>query len=312
MPMLRTQTAGANVHWRWTLPSESGTGRFLLHFAEMCLAMEAGMLVFHALPIGNPLRSWVDSAIAPQSYTALSNIDLDVHLLGMWVFMSVPMVVWMRIRGHGWRHGADMAGAMLAPTVVCIGLCWLGLDAILPWLPASTMPAMLLAMLALMLHDRQHYTYAQLPGAGERVRGEHVSDFGGLLARDVGTLALGLVVVVAALVPLRPEFGLPDSVWSQAGYHAPVSADGYQEAMVVVKGGYTPDVIVVQHDQPVRLNFERDEPSTCGAVVVLPQFDTRYYLPEGQIVPVELVPEKTGDFPFTCEMGHYRGHLIVQ
>jgi hypothetical protein len=308
--MLRTQAAGGNVHWRWTLPSESGMGRFLLHFAEMCIAMEAGMLVFHALPIGNPLRAWVDSSIAPQSYTVVSNIDLDVHLLGMWIFMTVPMVVWMRIRGHGWRHGANMAGAMLAPTVVCIGLCWLGLDAILPWLPASTMPAMLLAMLALMLQNRQHYTYAPLPA--EHAPDAHASGFGWLLTRDVGTLGVGLVVVVAALVPLRPEFSLPDSVWSQAGYHALVSADGYQEAKVVVKGGYTPDVVVVQHGQPVRLNFERDEPSTCGAVVVFSQFDKRYYLPEGQIVPVEFVPEQPGDFAFTCEMGHYRGHLIVQ
>jgi len=34
----------------------------------------------------------------------VSNIDLDVHLLGMWLFMTVPMVLWMRI--------AVMAGDM--------------------------------------------------------------------------------------------------------------------------------------------------------------------------------------------------------
>lgn len=59
------------------------------------------MLVFHALPIGNPLRDWVNTALGQHGYTSVSNIDLDVHLLGMWIFMTVPMVLWMRIRGHG-------------------------------------------------------------------------------------------------------------------------------------------------------------------------------------------------------------------
>src|SRR3990170_8967505 len=43
------------------------------------------------------------------------------------------------------------------------------------------------------------------------------------------------------------------------GVKAGLSSSGYQEAMVLVKGGYTPDVIVVQRGKPVRLNFVRAE-----------------------------------------------------
>src|SRR6185295_4888316 len=58
-------------------------GRFALHFAEMWLAMMAGMFVFHAL--------------APEAMTGA------LHQVGMAVAMTVPMVAWMRVRGHGWR-----------------------------------------------------------------------------------------------------------------------------------------------------------------------------------------------------------------
>ena len=32
------------------------------------------------------------------------------------------MVVWMRIRGHGWRHGFEMAAAMLIPWALLLML----------------------------------------------------------------------------------------------------------------------------------------------------------------------------------------------
>ena len=40
---------------------------------------------------------------------------------------------------------------------------------------------------------------------------------------------------------------------------AAVGASGAQEVAVTVKGGYTPDVIVVKAGQPVRLHFTRQE-----------------------------------------------------
>jgi hypothetical protein len=49
---------------------------------------------------------------------------------------------------------------------------------------------------------------------------------------------------------------------------------------VVARAGYTPDLIVVRRQQPVRLDFRRDEASTCGALVVFSDFARRYYVPE--------------------------------
>jgi plastocyanin domain-containing protein len=78
------------------------------------------------------------------------------------------------------------------------------------------------------------------------------------------------------------------------GVKADVNSAGFQEAMVLVKGGYTPDVIVVERGRPVRLNFVRAESASCSGTVVFPEFNKSAYLPEGETVPVEVMPGTAG------------------
>jgi len=96
------------------------------------------------------------------------------------------------------------------------------------------------------------------------------------------------------------------------GVKAGLSSSGYQEAMVLVKGGYTPDVIVVQRGKPVRLNFIRTESAACSEMVLFPDFNKSAKLPEGETVPIELLPDKAGEYEFQCQMGMLRGKLIVE
>ena len=96
------------------------------------------------------------------------------------------------------------------------------------------------------------------------------------------------------------------------GVKAALTTGGYQEAMVLVKGGYTPDVIVVERGKPVRLNFVRTESSSCSEMVLFPDFNKSAHLPEGETVPVELMPDNSGEFEFQCQMGMLRGRLIVE
>jgi plastocyanin domain-containing protein len=96
------------------------------------------------------------------------------------------------------------------------------------------------------------------------------------------------------------------------GVKAALTSTGYQEAMVLVKGGYTPDVIVVEKGKPVRLNFVRTESASCSEMVVLPDFNKSANLPEGETVPVEFMPDQAGEFEFQCQMGMLRGKLIVE
>ena len=96
------------------------------------------------------------------------------------------------------------------------------------------------------------------------------------------------------------------------GTVAKAGAGGRQEALIVVKGGYTPDTIVVQAGRPVRLNFRRDETAACSEMVLFPDFDKSAKLPTGETIAIEIVPEKPGEYEFACQMGMLRGKLIVQ
>ena len=91
-----------------------------------------------------------------------------------------------------------------------------------------------------------------------------------------------------------------------------VSESGAQEVAITVKGGYTPDVIVVQKGRPVRLTFTRQESSACSEMVLFPDFNQSAKLPEGEQVNVEFTPDKPGEYGFQCQMGMLRGKLIVE
>ncbi|MCX6056772.1 MAG: cupredoxin domain-containing protein [Chloroflexi bacterium] len=91
-----------------------------------------------------------------------------------------------------------------------------------------------------------------------------------------------------------------------------VSESGAQEVAITVKGGYTPDVIVVQKGRPVRLTFTRQESSACSEKVLFPDFNQNALLPEGEHVTLEFTPDKAGEFGFQCQMGMLRGKLIVE
>ncbi|MCL4530120.1 MAG: cupredoxin domain-containing protein [Chloroflexi bacterium] len=91
-----------------------------------------------------------------------------------------------------------------------------------------------------------------------------------------------------------------------------VAESGEQEVVITVKGGYTPDVIVVQKGRPVRLTFTRQESSACSEKVLFPDFNQNALLPEGEQVTLEFTPEKAGEYGFQCQMGMLRGKLIVE
>jgi hypothetical protein len=85
--------------------------QFLRHYLEMVAAMVVGMIVLGGL-----------SAVLLD----LSD-DAAVTLVEMAIAMTVPMVAWMRFRGHGWRATNEMALAMLIPAAVSLGLLGAGL-----------------------------------------------------------------------------------------------------------------------------------------------------------------------------------------
>lgn len=121
----------------------ASTRHFIRHYVEMVVAMFAGMLV-----LGPPAEAAL-RAIG-SSTSDLQNDAPAVALLGMAVIMTIPMVGWMRYRGHGWRPCNEMAASMFLPTFAAIGLMGVGALAFMPAMMlehAVMLPSMLLAML---------------------------------------------------------------------------------------------------------------------------------------------------------------------
>jgi hypothetical protein len=134
-----------------TTPSQPSRGRqtlrFLRHFGEMILAMLLGMAVFEVVN---------GMILVPMGFTYLSG-SLEISTISMAVAMTVPMVAWMRIRKHTWRLNAEMAGAMLVPTVLLIALSSLGLFPRMSLMLGMHL-LMVPAMLAVMLYRWRDYT----------------------------------------------------------------------------------------------------------------------------------------------------------
>jgi hypothetical protein len=76
------------------------------------------------------------------------------------VTMTVPMVAWMRYRGHAWPACMDMIAAMVIPTLSVLALLWSGLVGDVGTLLVIEHVAMLPSMLLAMVLRRDEYTGA--------------------------------------------------------------------------------------------------------------------------------------------------------
>ncbi len=101
-------------------------------------------------------------------------------------------------------------------------------------------------------------------------------------------------------------------LWSRGPAAASGLAHGVQEVHVTVKGGYTPDTIVVEAGKPVRFQFYRDETAECSERVVFEEFGVNTVLPAFQTTTVEFTPREQGEFHFRCGMNMLKGLLIVE
>src|SRR5207342_2825345 len=90
--------------------------RFARHYVEMVVVMFAGMVVLGA-PAG-----WLMGAMG----TSWSRLSPALMVFAMAVTMTLPMVAWMRFRGHAWRPTNEMAASMFIPAFVAMALVWTG------------------------------------------------------------------------------------------------------------------------------------------------------------------------------------------
>jgi Cu+-exporting ATPase len=89
------------------------------------------------------------------------------------------------------------------------------------------------------------------------------------------------------------------------------TAAGVQTATIVVSGGYSPDLVVARRGAPLRLVFDRREANPCSDEIVIPDFGIRRALAANARTQIEILPEKPGEFPFSCGMNMLHGRIRV-
>ena len=129
----------------------AATRRFVRHFVEMLLVMMLGMCVLgaafgalHVLLFGS-------------GYAAAWRDNVGLAVFAMAFNMTVPMVLWMRYRGHSWERGGEMAAAMNLPVLPALVLYGAG---VIPEGGVLGMQMLLMvpAMLAAMLYRKEEYS----------------------------------------------------------------------------------------------------------------------------------------------------------
>lgn len=119
-------------------------------------------------------------------------------------------------------------------------------------------------------------------------------------------------LVVSALGVAAIVWVLWYFLFSRSPARAARQTPGVQEIAITVKGGYSPDTILVQAGKPVRLLFYRDETADCSERVVFEHFNVDARLPAFETTPIEFTPTEPGEYPFRCGMSMLKGLLVVE
>jgi hypothetical protein len=85
--------------------------------------------------------------------------DPTLMLARMAATMTLPMIPWMRWRGHGWRPCSEMATAMIAPALAVIALFEAGIVESVWLLMTIEHVAMLIAMFLAMIARPDEYSH---------------------------------------------------------------------------------------------------------------------------------------------------------
>jgi hypothetical protein len=121
---------------------------FARHFGEMVLAMFLGMLVLGG----------VAELLFAAAGNGLSDQSGGTQVMVMGVSMTVPMITWMRHRGHSAARNVEMALSMIVPSAAAAALAWAGVLGAGAALGVQHV-VMIPAMLGVMLWRYQEYSH---------------------------------------------------------------------------------------------------------------------------------------------------------
>ncbi|MAG44455.1 hypothetical protein CL633_01030 [bacterium] len=126
-------------------------------------------------------------------------------------------------------------------------------------------------------------------------------------------IILGILMFNRGLINFGYGFRsfIPSSGTSQTEYLVKGDVEEYQVVnMDLTYRGYSPNVIYIKKDIPVRWIINVAQMSGCTDEIILPQYNIKKPLEYGKNI-IEFVPDKLGDIKFSCWMQMVWGKFVV-
>lgn len=122
-----------------------------------------------------------------------------------------------------------------------------------------------------------------------------------------GLAIAGYPISFPALTGSSP--GLAAGINAASGL-API-VNGKQVITMNVSGGYQPNHFTIRAGIPVRWEIDATNGGGCGSVLVSRQLRIQKLLDRSASNVIEFTPLITGEIPFSCSMGMYRGSFTI-
>lgn len=121
------------------------------------------------------------------------------------------------------------------------------------------------------------------------------------------SITIGLISLVLIGAIIWWFFGQHSVASEQA-----VATDGHQSATIVVKGGYSPQTVVLKKGVPATIDFDLKDSTACLSHVVFDQLGIDRDLAKDGHAKIEIPTDQAGDLNFACGMDMFHGKVVVK
>lgn len=90
-----------------------------------------------------------------------------------------------------------------------------------------------------------------------------------------------------------------------------VAVNSEKIRIIVADGVYKPSVIRAKTGEKITLEFFREDSTPCSEFVIFNGINQSAQLPIGKPKTLIFTVNQPGEYEFTCQMGMYRGKLLI-
>lgn len=119
---------------------------------------------------------------------------------------------------------------------------------------------------------------------------------------------IALIIVIALIIAVG---------WWFLGKHDAKSEgskvkSGRQTATITVKGGYSPQRVVLKKGIPATVNFNMQDNTACLSHVVFSDLGINKDLTKQPVTKIDIPTDKAKTFNFACGMDMFHGQVVVK